>query len=283
MIAWMFLLAAAAAAAPGTTSAAKATETLAASCLDRKFETTVRVTGLDGKPRASRVKLCGKPGQSDAEWVGTLKDAADKVVRDPKMSQSAKDQVITALNAEIARLAPAAEATPQAAPLLAAPSIVAPVVAPPPAPLAAAPGPDRAPQYSTYAPLPAARPAVASATMAAGPAAPTLPAPQISFRCTATSTIAADGPCDLLEREMLLTVRADENVPGGTSLRFLRRGDNRAEVALATLRRGQSQRFTLPPRVCQGVSGSRVEIQVLRTARGGPQVVDTRGPFELRC
>ena len=54
MIAWMFLLAA----APGAESATKATETLAASCLDHKFETTVHVTGRDGKPRASKVKLC---------------------------------------------------------------------------------------------------------------------------------------------------------------------------------------------------------------------------------
>ena len=282
MIALMFLLA-----APTAPSAAKATETLAATCLDRKFETTVRVTGVDGQPRASKVKLCGKPGQSAAEWIATLKDAAEKVVLDPRMSKGAKDQVITALNAEIARLTPAAGGDPEPAPLLAAPPVVVPVLAPAP-PFAPAPI-ERAPQYSTYAPLPPAKPpvtaatATASATMAAVPAVPTLPAPQITFRCTATSTIAADGPCDLLEREMLLTVRADANVPGGTSLRFLRRGDSRAEVALATLRRGQSQRFTLPARVCQGVSGSRVEIQIVRAASSGPQVVDTRGPFELRC
>ena len=278
MIAWMFLLAA----APSVDSAAKATETLAASCLDRKFETTVQVTGPGGQPRASKVKLCGKPGQTDADWLATLKDAVDKVVLDPKMAKGVKDQVITALNAEIARLAPsAAAAKPAPAPLLAAPSLAAPAITPASPPLAAAP--DKAPQYSTYAPLPVAKPVAATATIAAMPARPSLPAPQISFRCTTTITIAGDGPCDLLEREMLLTVRADENIPGGTTLRFLRRGDNRAEVVLLTLRRGQSQRFILPPRVCQGVSGSRVEIQVVRTANSGPQVVDTRGPFELRC
>lgn len=277
MIAWMFLLAA----APSVDSAAKATETLAASCLDRKFETTVQVTGPGGQPRASKVKLCGKPGQTDADWLATLKDAVDKVVLDPKMAKGVKDQVITALNAEIARLAPSAAAKPAPAPLLAAPSLAAPAITPASPALAAAP--DKAPQYSTYAPLPVAKPVAATATIASMPARPSLPAPQISFRCTTTSTIAGDGPCDLLEREMLLTVRADENIPGGTTLRFLRRGDNRAEVVLLTLRRGQSQRFILPPRVCQGVSGSRVEIQVVRAANSGPQVVDTRGPFELRC
>lgn len=279
MIAWMLLLAA----APGASSAVKATETLAASCLDRKFETTVQVAGRDGQPRASKVKLCGKPGQSDAEWLGTLKDAVEKVVLDPKMSKAVKDQLITAFNGEIARLAAIAEAKAQPAPLLAAPSVAASTIVPPPSAFAAAPGIDKAPQYSTYAPLPTAKPVAATATVAAVSAVPTLPAPRLTFRCTATTTIAADGPCDLLEREMLLTVRAEENVPGGTSLRFLRRGENRAEVALAALRPGQSQRFSLPARVCQGVSGSRVEIQVVRTANSGPQVVDTRGPFELRC
>lgn len=283
MIAWMFLLATAAA----PDSAAKATETLAASCLDHKFETTVQVTGRDGRPRASKVKLCGKPGQSDAEWLVTLKDALEKVVLDPKMAKSAKDQVITALNAEIARLEPAkpaaAEATPTAAaPLIAAPSLAA---APPPQSVVT----ERLPEYSTYKPLPPPKPVASAAVAAAGsyvaasPAVPTLPAPRLTLRCLGTQSIAAEGPCNLLEREMLVTVRADETIPAGTSLRFLRRGDDRAEIALATLRRGQSQRFTLPPRVCQGVAGSMVEIQIVRRSNSGPQVVDTRGPFELRC
>ena len=277
MIAWMFLLAAAAA----PNSAAKATETLAASCLDHKFETTIQVSGRDGRPRASKVKLCGKPGQSEAEWLVTLKDALEKVVLDPNMAKGAKDQVITALNAEIARLEPAKAPAAPAVPLIAAPSLAAA----PPAPAVT----DRLPEYSSYAPLPPPKAAAPSRIATAGsyatasPAVPTLPAPRLTLRCMATQSIAAEGPCDLLEREMLVTVRADETIPAGTSLRFLRRGDDRAEVELATLRQGQSQRFTLPPRVCQGVAGSVVEIQVVRAANSGPQVVDTRGPFELRC
>lgn len=275
MIAWLFLLAA----AQSAESAAKATEALAASCLDHKFETTVRVTGPDGKPRSSKVKLCGKPGQTDSDWLVTLRDAAAKVVADASMSPAVKRQIVTALNAEIARLTPPAEPRPApVAPILAAPALT-PSVAPP---LAARTEPERAPQYSTYSPLPAPKRA-ATAVAPAASAPPPLPAPRLTLRCMATTTIGAEAPCDLLEREMLLTVRADENIPGGTSLRFLRRGDDRAEVALLALRRGQSQRFSLPPSVCQGVSGSRVEIQVVRKANSGPQVVDTRGPFELRC
>jgi hypothetical protein len=275
MIAWLLLLAA----APGAESATKATETLAASCLDHKFETTVHMTGADGKPRGSKVKICGKPGQSNSDWVGTLKDALGKVTGDSKMSASVKAQLVAALNAEIARLTPAQAPKPEAvapAPILAAPALA------PPAALAARPETERAPQYSTYTPLPAPKPA-ATAIVGATPGPPLLPAPRLTFRCMATNAISGDGPCDQLEREMLLTVQADENIPAGTSLRFLRRGDDRADVALLTLRRGQSQRFPLPARVCQGVTGSRVEIQVVRTANSGPQVVDTRGPFELRC
>ena len=95
--------------------------------------------------------------------------------------------------------------------------------------------------------------------------------------------MGAEGECDTLERGTVMTVKADEDLPKGTSLRFLRRGDNRAEVDLSPLRRGQSQRFALPAKVCQGVTGSRVEIQVIRATVKASQVVDTRGPFELTC
>ena len=68
--------------------------------------------------------------------------------------------------------------------------------------------------------------------------------------------------------------------PGSTAPRS---ADAVAEVDLAPLRRGQSQRFALPAKVCQGVAGSRIEIQVIRATVKAPQVVDTRGPFELTC
>src|SRR5262249_2975080 len=114
-------------------------------------------------------------------------------------------------------------------------------------------------------------------------APPPLPAPKLTFRCLSTESVAGDGPCDLLERGMMVTVRADEDVAAGTSLHFVRRGDDRAEIDLEALRRGQSKQFSLPARVCQGVTGSKVEIQVIRAAGKSTQVVDTHGPYELRC
>jgi hypothetical protein len=84
-----------------------------------------------------------------------------------------------------------------------------------------------------------------------------------------------------LERETLLTVRADENMAGGARLRFLRRGDDRGEVELAQMRKGQSRRFKLPAPLCVGVVGSQVEIQILGSSSS--QVLDTLGPYSLRC
>jgi hypothetical protein len=267
----IFVLALALAAAPPSP-----TEPIAADCEAHKFETIVHLTVAD-KPRSSKVKLCGNVGQTDADWLHTLKDAIDKVSVNASMPAAAKEQVITALNVEIARLAPVADVTPPPSSIVALPpstGLAEPQNLGPPA--------GGAIQYSALPPLPAPKPA-ASAVAVAAAAPPPLPAPRLTFRCLAMNTVSADRPCDTLERDMILTVRADEDVAHGTSLRFLRRGDNRAEVELTQLRRGQTQRFALPARVCQGVAGSRVEIQVVRTSGAGPQVVDTRGPYELRC
>src|SRR4051812_13866440 len=62
------------------------------SCDAHKFETTIHVTG-DGEPYDSQVKVCGKQGQSDAEWIGTLKDILNKTAANQEMPQAVKDQV----------------------------------------------------------------------------------------------------------------------------------------------------------------------------------------------
>lgn len=273
------LLLAAQAAETPSPSARGADATMIANCNARMVEIPVTIIAK-GVPKETKVKICGKVGQSQAEWENTLRDALNKVSADGRMSPSIKDQIITGLKFEIAKLPTVAETKPQPQqPSQQAPSIV-PIVA---APLAPKPPVDtgRA-EYSSLPPMPAPLPAVSVAAAAAA-AQPPLPAPKLTFRCLSTESAAGEGPCDTLERGMLITVRADENIATGTSLRFLRRGDNRAEIDLETLRRGQSQQFSLPARVCQGVTGSRVEIQVVRAAGSKNQVVDTRGPYELRC
>ncbi|HEX6660642.1 MAG TPA: hypothetical protein VF067_02085 [Sphingomicrobium sp.] len=259
-----------------TPSTGDANAAMIANCNAHMVEIPVTVVGRAG-PKETHVKVCGKVGQTQADWEKTLKDALNKVSADARMSPSVKDQIIAGLKFEIAKLPAPAEARsqPQSQPApLIAPTIAAPLVPKPPVDTGRA-------EYSALPPMPAPLPAVSVAASAA--AAPPLPAPKLSFRCLSTDSVAGDGPCDLLERGMMVTVRADEDIAPGTSLRFVRRGDNRAEIDLGTLRRGQSQQFSLPARVCQGVTGSRVEIQVLRAAGSKTQVVDSRGPYELRC
>jgi hypothetical protein len=253
-----------------------------ANCDAHKFETTVH-TVVSGKMRSSRVRLCGKVGQTDAAWLRTLKDAIDKVAMNGSMSAEAKDQVITALNLEIAKVSTGGGTSPPQAINLTPPLAPGPASAVGEAVGAPITGPSLGGpvEYSVLPPFPAPKPAASA--VVAGALIPSLPAPRMTFRCLATNALNAEGPCDLLERDTLFMVHADEDLPGGTSLRFLRRGDDRAEVELAQLKRGQTQRFILPARVCQGVAGSRVEIQIVRATKGAPQVVATNGPFELRC
>ena len=274
LFAIMLAAAAPAAAAPG--------DSVVPDCEVHKFEAPVTITA-NGQTKQSKVKICGHIGQNDAQWVDTLKDARAKLEADLKMPLGMKEQVVSALNIEIARLGVAVPKEPAPAaelPLISVPSSAG---------LSGLSQPVRTPQstqplaeYSSLPPMPAPKPQL-SAVAAAAAAPPTLPPVRLTFRCMSTNNLAGEGACDLLERETLVTVRADENVPNGTSLRFVRRGDNRAEVELAALKLGQKQQFVLPARVCQGVTGSRVEIQVVRAAGKATQVVDTRGPYELRC
>ena len=231
------------------------------SCSAHKFETTVDVI-TDGKKRSSKVKLCGKEGQSDADWATTLKDAAKKVEGNEKMPQTVKDQIIAALNAEIAKI--------EAAMAFAAKSALPPVAKPPA---------ERPPEYSILPPLPTA-PAAKTKLSQAKPGPPR-EKPRLTFQCYTPGELGAGGPCISLERETLLTVRADENLAGGARLRFLRRGDDRGEVELAEMRKGQSRRFKLPSQLCAGVVGSQVEIQILGSSTS--PVLDTLGPYPLRC
>lgn len=231
-------------------------QALIANCSAHKFETTIQVT-VDGKTHPSKVKLCGKEGQSDADWTRTLEDAVAKVEANDKMPAEAKGQIVAAINAEIARLRSAIVAS---APLV-------PRALPP----------ERPPEYSVLPPLPTA-PVTPPATVSSLAASPILAKPRLGIRCFTPGDLG-DGPCNALERDTLLTVHADEALPDGISLRFMRKGDARGEVALAQMRKGQSRRFTLPPQVCSGVVGGRIEIQVIN--RG--QVVDSLGPADLRC
>ncbi len=219
---------------------------LVTDCDARKFETVVD-REVNGERQSSKVKLCGKRGQTDAEWAATLKDAAAKIEANPNMPQAAKDQLSAALKTEIAKVE-AGTGTPKASAAVEPP-------APPPTPQRAV--------AATKAPTPTT----------------ILKKPRLTIRCLAPGEKGGGSSCSVLERATRLAIEADGDLAGGASLRFLRRGDAKAQLALAPMRQGQTFQSKLPPELCAGVASTTVEIQVM----GSGQVVDTLGPYSLRC
>jgi hypothetical protein len=255
-------------------------------CDAHKFETIVDTT-LDGKPHKSRVRLCGKEGQSDADWIGTLKDAIAKLRANKEMDLPVRDQIITAIETEIDRLDPngpprgtLAQGPPAAVPRLDLPLETA---------SGEASAPPLAPEYSSLPPLPTTPPPpprVLTPAMTGGVAGtstsirvPTGPAPKLSFACFSPGDIGGAGPCTEFDRETMLTVSAHSDVGKGVALRFLRNGEQRAEVDLTQLRPGKSLRIALPRQVCQGVGDGRLDLQVVEDGAE----VKSDGPYALRC
>jgi hypothetical protein len=89
----------------------------------------------------------------------------------------------------------------------------------------------------------------------------------------------AEGPCTGFNRYTLITVRAGEDLPADTSLRFVRDGDPQADVALAQLKKGKSVRFAVPADVCRHVVGGKLELRIVRSG----QEVGSDGPYNLNC
>ncbi len=260
-------------------------------CSAHRFETTIK--GMSkGKPRESKVKMCGTAGQTDAQWIETLKDAIAKVAANPAMAPSAKEQIITAVNAEIVRLGATPPASAPA--LINAPGLAksSPMPAPRRAPTVAAP------QYSALPALPPplpAKPAPSSGGTGAGPGGaapiapasyvPPLPRPRLKLTCFSDGDLAPNGPCFKFDRGTRITVRAGEPLKD-TLLRFVRDGEDRADYPLPPLTRGRSASFTLPREVCARAVGGRLSIQIVRGPAGKPhlaQVVATEGPYNLTC
>ena len=275
------LLAAAAGAAPQASKPAEpeAAKQLMESCDAHKFETVVKAV-IDGEPRQSKVRLCGKEGQSDADWIVTLKDAIDKLNANKEMAPEVRNQIVTAINKEIARLESGSseQALSEPPPPRAKPQTTATL----------------ADQYSSLPPLPTTPPppphviapvAMGHAAKMAGsvPAVATPiatePAPKLTFACYAPGDLAGDAPCTGFQRETVLTVRAREDLRKGLELQFARNGEARATVDLAQLGRGKSMRIPLPADVCRGVGDGRLDLQIV----DGGYVVASDGPYSLRC
>ena len=269
--------------------AAPVDSVVAQSCTAHKFETKVQFTAPNGERKQSNVKMCGTVGQTDAQWANTLRDAARKVRSSDSMPEEAKQQVIAAITAEVVKLD-------------ASSSAVAPVTA---FTLPRAGAREAAPSsggglegYSSFQPLPlpiapaAPAPSTTSASssgaiasVAATTMLPTIPPPRLTILCGLTTDLRDPGPCTTLERTTQLQVRADENLPAGLQLRFVRKGDIRGSINLAAMRRGQSVMLRTPSKLCAGVLRTTAQIEIVKVggASGTGQLLDRRGPFDLRC
>jgi hypothetical protein len=265
---WTLLLALGAPAPAAAADAPPAeAQKLLQSCEAHKFETVI-TTRVDGEPRTSKVKLCGTAGQSDEAWLHTLKDAVDKTNANGEMPRDVRQQIVAALNSEIARL-----------------SILAP---PAPASTASAGNPLGS-DYAALPPLPdkpveaAVPPPPATVGAAAGAAVAAVsspPLPRLTFQCTVGHDVSSGEPCDVIERGSMLLVRADEAFSSDLTLQFVRRDDPRGEVRLQPMRSGQTVALAFPTALCAGVVRSRVEFRVTRP--GGASATSF-GPYELRC
>jgi hypothetical protein len=253
------------------------------SCDAHKFETIIDTTGDDGQPHKSKVKLCGVEGQSDAEWIGTLRDAVRKLAADKEMPAARRDQIVAAINAEIGRLSIVGVSVPakrkaeeqSSLPLSRDYATLPPLPQGPETPAAAAP--IAAP--ATPVTEPAARAVATPAPPAFAAAGAIAAVPKLAFLCYTPGELAADAPCGEFERETLLTVHAGGTVPAGAVLRFVRNGAPRGDVDLAPLASAGSMRVALPRNVCAGFGAGRLQLQVLVNG----SEAQSAGPYPLRC
>lgn len=278
----------AAAPAPKTAEPPAKLQQLMQSCDAHKFETIVDTTE-DGKPHKSRVKLCGVEGQSDSDWIGTLKDAIAKLDANKDMDPAERDQIVTAIRGEIARLEgklPASD-TASAFNLAPAPDGKTNIDLPPGRPTNA-----ERPLSSDYAALPTIptapppppRVLAPGAVMSAASGAHFVPvrlgpAPKLSYQCYSPGDIGGAAPCTEFDRETMLTISAASDVAQGVALQFLRNGDRRAEVDLAGLKRGKSLQIALPSALCEGFGDGRLDLEIVEQGAE----VKSDGPYSLRC
>jgi hypothetical protein len=241
----------------------------AQNCDAHRFETTIQLTGPDGQKRSSKVKMCGTIGQSDADWIRTLQDAVKKTSLSPQMPAAVKEQIIAAVNAEIERLTAPALALPGGTDLA---KLSGPKPATNDVPLSR--------DFGGLPPLPTT--AVAPPNVLGGGGAGGGPV-RLTLRCALAGDEARPTDCDTIDKDTVMVLRADEAFPRGVAMRFLRSGEQRAEVDLPALRVGQTANLRLPPNVCRGVVRSRVEVRALGANSPSGSMAGLIGEYDLRC
>ena len=257
--------------APAAAAPSASAEVPVQNCDAHHFETTIELTGPDGKPKQSKVKMCGTEGQSDAEWIHTLEDAAKKTALSVQMPQAAREQIIAAVNAEIDRLRHPGLTLPSG-------GDISKLARTAPAETEEVP---LSRDYGSLGALPVATNVEPPHVL--GPGAILAPAPRLTLRCALSGDEDRPSACDTIDRDTVMVVRADDAYPHGVEVRFMRHGDQRAELSLPALRQGQTARLRLPPAVCAGVVRTRVEIQAMSANSPSGTQAGSIGEYDLRC
>lgn len=240
-------------------------------CTAHRFETTIELSGPDGKLHGKTVRMCGVKGETDAEWIATLNDAVEKTLNSAQMPRTAKEQIVAAVRAEIARLSNPPLNLPQGGDI---------------GSLGRRSWTNPAPQPSSrdYSPLPEL------------PTASTVPPPDLlrreeptakpahlSLRCAIDGDSDHSESCLSIERDSLLILRADEDYPNGLAIEFLRRGDSRARLDLPAMNAGETRTMRLPAAVCAGVVRSTLTLDALQPGGSKGAARATIGEYDLRC
>ncbi|MES2902633.1 MAG: hypothetical protein V4696_00455 [Pseudomonadota bacterium] len=246
-----------------------------AECQGHKFDTMVQID--PARNRSTRVKLCAEPGASDSDWVKTLEAAIEQIeARD--MPVAAKDKVIAELRQEMAKFEALSK------PAAASPSTTA--FAGNLGDLGSLDGPPERFETSIVPPLPPPLPRKSAAATASGGAAvaalPPTPAMRFRIKCLTRGERGSGGTCDFFESGTSLALSAVEGLEKGATLRFRRKGEARADVAIAPLAAGRTVRVSLPNALCRGVAFTRIELELLPPGSTGP-VAARAGPYEMRC
>lgn len=241
------------------------------SCDAHKFETEIQLIGRDGNPRQSKVRLCGDTGQSDADWIRTLQDAVAKTASNPNMPAAVKEQIISAVKAEIIRLSTLSLQLPSGGDLSKLPK----------APLPQTTERPLSRDYGSLPPLPSQ--AAVEPPHLLGPGGLVGPALGLRLRCAVAGDEDRPSDCAEIDKDTIIIIKAEEAFPSGLDLGFSRHGDKRADLHLGPIPVGQLMQVHLPRAVCAGVVRSRVEITAQRTGASSGTAPSTIGEYDLRC
>ena len=240
-------------------------------CGGHKFDSLIEFDPV--KHRSTRVKLCSKPGASDADWVKTLNSAIVQI-EDRNMPPTAKEKLLAELHVEVSKFAKPTdhEATTKGTSLTFGKSLLAEPTPEPQVPF----------EVTSLPPLPdpkgfATRGSSVAASAVVAPVKPI----RASVRCLDRGQSGAGSTCDFLERDTQFALTLTDGLEKGATVEILRRGQTMSSVDLAASAPGQVRRLSLPPGICKGLTQSKIEL--LMMAPGTTSVAARFGPYGLKC